>query len=130
MILADTSIWIEFFRAHAPIAPVMQAELEQQRIVAVECVFGELLQGAKTPRERTLILDYWRNIPKRDETDLWIDAGTLSAREQYSSRGIGLIDAFLIAFAKRHRVHIWSLDKKLLAALEPHTVFDLPRATR
>ncbi|OGQ05388.1 MAG: hypothetical protein A2W61_05870 [Deltaproteobacteria bacterium RIFCSPLOWO2_01_44_7] len=123
MILVDTSVWIEFFKAKIPIFPLLSAEIEHQNIFATECIFGELLQGAKDQRERHIIQSYWKNLPKREETGLWIEAGSVSSQEKYLSKGIGLIDAFLIAFTKKHRLKIWTLDKKLRAVLIAPEIF-------
>lgn len=123
MILVDTSIWIPFFRAETDIVRLLKGELDRQEIVAAECVFGELLQGAKARRERQIIAAYWQNLPKRDENGLWIEAGRLSSQERLFAKGVGLIDAFLIAYARQHRTTIWSLDRKLLAVLNPRETY-------
>ncbi|HBF13853.1 MAG TPA: VapC toxin family PIN domain ribonuclease [Deltaproteobacteria bacterium] len=117
MILVDTSIWIEFLKLNRNVFDLFNHEMEQQNIVVTECVFGELLQGAKNKRERKIILEYWNNLPKKDEKNLWLDAGNLSGQKKYFAKGIGLIDTFLIAFARRHKVQIWTLDKKLMSVL-------------
>jgi predicted nucleic acid-binding protein len=117
MILPDTSIWIEFFKLHPEVQPALKREIDRQGAVAVECVFGELFQGAKGARERTILKEYWANLPKRDESGLWVEAGLRSGREKRFAKGVGLIDAFLIAFAEKYRLKIWTLDKKLAAAL-------------
>jgi len=80
-------------------------------------VFGELFQGAKGTRERTILREYWANLPKRDESGLWIEAGVRSAQRKWFAKGVGLIDAFLIAFAEKHSLKVWTLDKKLAAVL-------------
>lgn len=118
MILADTSIWIEFLKGNPAFKTLFAEKLEQLEIVAAECVFGELLQGARDKRETSIILDYFRNLPHKNEAGLWLAAGELSAREKFFSRGVGLIDAFLVAFAKKHRTPVWTLDKKLLSVLD------------
>ena len=123
MILADTSLWIEFLRANSVFHLPFQRELERGNIVGVECAFGELLQGAKGRREIDIIQEYWKSIPKKDETGLWLEAGRFSSEEKWFAKGIGLIDAFLICFAKRHRLKVWTLDKKLSSVLPPKLRF-------
>jgi len=124
MILIDTSVWIEFFKTKDQFTHVIMQAMRQQRVVAAECVFGELLQGVKNPRERDVIFSYWQNLPKCDESGLWIEAGRLSMEKKLFSKGVGLIDAFLITFARRYRTKIWSLDKKLLSVLDSSEIFD------
>ena len=117
MILIDTSVWIEFLKGHPSIFTTVTSLLESQSIIAAECVFGELLQGVKNSRERTVILDYWDNLPKRDEAGIWIEAGLMSAENKWVSKGVGLIDAVLLCLARKHHVKIWTLDKKLLTVM-------------
>jgi predicted nucleic acid-binding protein len=118
MILADTAIWIEFLRGHEPILSTLTDEIDAQNIIATECVFGELLQGAKNQRERGILQDYWLNLPKKNELGLWLDAGVLSSQEGFFTRGVGLIDAFLVVFARKYKAKIWTLDKKLNGILK------------
>lgn len=117
MILIDTSVWIEFFKGQPSIFSTVTSLLESQSTIAAECVFGELLQGVKDARERALVLDYWGNLPKRDEAGIWIEAGLMSAENKWVSKGVGLIDAVLLCLARKNHVKIWTLDKKLLAVM-------------
>ncbi len=123
MILVDTSVWIEFFKRHHPFFPTLQTLLEQQAVVAVECVFGELLQGVKNAREQTVILEYWDSLPKKKEQGLWIQAGCLSSDHKWLSKGVGLLDAFLICVARTHNLQIWTLDKKMASLISPSEIF-------
>lgn len=58
MILLDTSVWIEFFKRRPSVFFTGTLLLESQGIIAVECVFGEFLQGVKDSRERSVVLGY------------------------------------------------------------------------
>ena len=118
MILIDTSVWIEFFKRQPSIFSTVTSLLESQSIIAAECVFGELLQGVKDSRERTVVLGYWDNLPKRDEAGIWIEAGLMSAENKWVSKGVGLIDAVLLCLAMKHHLKVWTLDKKLLAVMK------------
>ncbi len=123
MILVDTSIWIEFFKRRDPVFLTLHNLLEQQAVIAVECVFGELLQGVKNSREQAVILGYWENLPHKDEQGLWVDAGILSSEHSWFSKGIGLLDAFLICFARTHDLQIWTLDQKLTSVIHSSETF-------
>lgn len=123
MILADTSLWIQFLRANQLFYIAFRQELERGNVIGVECVFGELLQGAKAQREIKIIQEYWGSLPKKDETGLWLEAGFFSSKERWFSKGVGLIDAFLICFAKKYQLKIWTLDKKLSSVLSPELRF-------
>lgn len=127
MILVDTSVWVDFLKRKPFFFPTLQTLIETQSVVTAGCVFGELLQGAKNSREQNIILGYWENLPKREEEGIWIEAGLLSSTYKWFSQGVGLIDAFLICFARTYQLQIWTLDKKLLSVLKPAEVFSLPR---
>lgn len=113
MIIVDTSIWIEFFKANEPCYTKLKDLLDTNQVLAVECIFAELLQGARTERERNVIRNYWINLPKHVEANLLIDAGVLSSEKKWISKGIGLIDSVIIVIAKKTTSRIWTLDKKL-----------------
>ena len=123
MILVDTSVWVDFLKRQPSVFPTLQTLIETQAVVAAGCVFGELLQGAKNSREQNIILGYWESLPKREEEGLWVEAGLLSSTHKWFSQGVGLIDAFLICFARTYQFQIWTLDKKLLSVLKPTEVF-------
>ena len=117
MILADTSIWIDFFRkTDLAIDEQMTEYLTAGRVFGISVVFGELLQGVRDEREEKIILEFWKNLPKVDEKNLFIDAGKLSYHYELFSKGVGLLDCYILAASKRHQLEIWSLDKKLLQA--------------
>jgi len=122
-IIADTSIWIEFLKNNQDVFPLMQKLLEKNYIIAVECIFGELLQGVKTTRERDIIFGYWECLPKADESNVWIDAGNYSNKNKSLEKGVGLIDSALIVLAIKNNLKIWTLDKKLKKLLQPEIVY-------
>jgi predicted nucleic acid-binding protein len=119
VILADTSIWIEFFRRQDPsIDEQMTEHLTAGLVFGISVVFGELLQGVRDEREEKIVLEFWKNLPQVEERNLFIDAGRLSFLHKLYSKGIGLIDCYILAASKRHHLEIWSLDKKLLHAVK------------
>jgi predicted nucleic acid-binding protein len=73
MIILDTSIWIEFLKTHEPYFTTIFQLLEQKNILAVECVFGELLQGVKNDTEQNILLNYWNHLPKIETAEIIID---------------------------------------------------------
>jgi predicted nucleic acid-binding protein len=117
-IIADTSIWIEFLKNNPKIFSNMRVLLEKNHIIAVECIFGELLQGTISKREREVILSYWNCLPKINEISLWIDAGIYSNQNKLISKGIGLIDSMIIISALKNDLLVWTLDKKINNTLD------------
>jgi predicted nucleic acid-binding protein len=118
MIIPDTSIWIEFFKANEPYYSKIKDLIEKGQVFAVEPVFAELLQGARSKRERKLLLGYWENLPKYSDTNIFIDAGIISSENKWISKGVGLIDCTIVVIAKKSNSKIWTLDKKLKSILE------------
>lgn len=117
MILVDTSVWIDFFRnTDHSLSDRLIEYLENGLAVGLSPVFGELLQGVRTEDEQRVVLEFWHNIPKVDETNLFIEAGKLSFKHKVARRGVGLIGCYLLAAAKANNCEVWSLDKRLLDA--------------
>ena len=55
MIIIDTSIWIEFLRGNQPYFDQVSELIDNNDIIGLSPVFGELLQGAKNNNERSRI---------------------------------------------------------------------------
>jgi predicted nucleic acid-binding protein len=117
MVIADTSIWIEFFRHREPRCSHLEHLLEERMVLALECIFGELLQGAKSGREVAVIRRYWESLPTIDEMGLWLEAGEMVGRYNWLAQGVGLIDACIVVGAHRAKSRVWTLDKKLESVL-------------
>ena len=114
MIIADTSVWIEYLRGQNPdISEPFEVYLRKRKIVAVSAVFGGLLQGVKNKREQRIVEGFWQNLPQLNEKDLFVEAGLLSREYKLISKGVGLIDAYILSAALNHDLNIWTLDKKL-----------------
>ncbi|NLE00398.1 MAG: PIN domain-containing protein [Fibrobacter sp.] len=124
MIIIDTSIWIEFFRGNQPYFDQVSELIENNDVIGLSPVFGELLQGAKNNYERSIITEFWDNIYKIKEDDLFIQAGAESSRSKWLDKGVGLIDSVIITAAKKSAAFIWSLDKKLLQFINMDEKYD------
>jgi len=92
--------------------------LENRLCIALGPIFGELLQSARTEEEERVILEFWKNLPKVNEEFLFIEAGKLSNRYKLFSKGMGLIDCYILAAVKTNNLKLWTLDKKLLDAYQ------------
>jgi predicted nucleic acid-binding protein len=117
MIILDTSVWIEYLKNNQAFFPKIRKLLESREILAVECVFGELLQGIKTETEREIIIDYWTNLPKEYYVDIIIQAGEYSAKNKLLDHGVGLLDSIILMHGIISNSKIWTLDNKFLKAI-------------
>lgn len=125
MVIIDTSIWIEFFRGNDAYFEHVSELLESSHVYSTEPIFSELLQGAKNSRELNIIAQYWENINKYPEKGLWIKAGIISSKNKYTSQGVGIIDAMILAYAKKYKLKVWTLDKKLLKILGNDSIYNM-----
>jgi predicted nucleic acid-binding protein len=123
MIIVDTSVWIEFFKGNEPVFHRMEALLENREIIALEPVFGELLQGAKNNRQRRVIIDYWKNTPRNDESEHWIVAGLYAGEKKLFAKGVGLIDSYIIVASLKTNARVWTFDEKLNKVLQPEFIY-------
>ena len=114
MIILDTSIWIDYLRGKdIDVVKLVTQYLEDEKVLALSPVFGELLQGAKGAKEESTILTFWENCPKHDEDQLMLRAGLLSLRNKLLSKGVGLIDSAILHAALETESEIWSNDTNL-----------------
>jgi predicted nucleic acid-binding protein len=114
MIILDTSIWIEHLRSNQDFFPRVSKLLESWEVLAVDCVFGELLQGAKNNSEKEIILRFWKYLHKEYYEDSIIEAGVYSSKNKLLDNGMGLIDAIILMHAIKSDSKIWTLDTKFL----------------
>lgn len=119
MIIADTSVWIDFLKKSDPdLVDILKKYLKKGEVFGVSAIFGELLQGVKNKRERDIIYLIWDSLPKIEEKALFLKAGELSNQYKLYAKGVGLIDCLLMAAAIEHDFVLWTLDKKLQAAID------------
>jgi len=108
MILADTTIWIDHFRGQNE---AMRRQLDQGGIVIHPFIIGELALGSLRERSRTL--EWLEMLPQVRVAQLGEVRGLIEARALHS-RGIGLIDAHLIASCLLDPpTLLWTKDRRL-----------------
>jgi|TARA_Y100000294_G_C8292876_1_gene231490 hypothetical protein len=124
MVILDTSVWVEFLKGKEPFFKKITTLLEENQVYALECIFAELMQGALNSRERDIIYEYWKNLPKAEVKNVFLKAGIESGKNKWLSKGIGLIDSVIILSARETSSRIWTLDKKLKDILEKEEIFE------
>ena len=118
MIIADTSVWIEYLKGNKAYKSLFESYLKRRQITALSPVFGELLQGVKNKREHKIVSEFWNNLPHVDEEDVFIEAGQISHEYKLYAFGVGLIDCYILSAALKYGLGIWTLDKKLLGVID------------
>jgi len=109
-VLADTSVWIRFLSNRAPYATELDALLSRDEVSGHDFVYGELLIGDKGGRKK-LLADYQlmdqAPVVAHDEVVAFVRDRKLHGR------GIGWIDAHLLASALVGRLRLWTVDPPL-----------------
>ena len=117
MILVDTSVWIDLFRSGVP---RLAAALEKRLVVTHTFVIGELALG--NLRQRDIVLASLRRlatVPVVREAELL----EFIARRSLSGRGIGFVDAHLVAACHLSPgMRLWTRDKRLRSIAEEQGV--------
>jgi predicted nucleic acid-binding protein len=111
-VLVDTSIWIRFLANRAPYAAELEELLRRDEVCAHEFVYGELLIGDVGGRKQ-LLEDYeqMHQAPPVSHADV---VAFVRGRRLHG-RGIGWIDAHLLASSLVGRLKLWTTDPRLAA---------------
>jgi predicted nucleic acid-binding protein len=112
VILVDTSVWIDHLRkADSKLAEL----LNSQQVLCHPMIIGEIALGGL--KQRTLVLEALQNLPQvigagDDEVLAFITTAKLAGK------GIGYLDAHLLAAAKLTDAQLWTRDKSLAKVAE------------
>ncbi len=126
MVIIDTNIWIEFFKGNEHYTEHVSMLIENRLAVAIEPIFAELIYGVRSPKDKTIVLNYW-NILRKIElpNNYLIDAAHYSNDNKFYENGIGLMDAIIIKAAKDNNCVICTLDKKMLKFLDDKSIYNI-----
>ena len=124
MIVLDTSVWIEYFRQNEPIANQVSTLLAEQKIIAVEVVFAELMFGVRNVQERNVIKTFWQILPRADlGKELLFNTSEFAYQYDYQGKGIGLIDALIIRTAQLGNYQLWTLNERIISIADNVQIF-------
>ncbi|MGC9216874.1 type II toxin-antitoxin system VapC family toxin [Acidithiobacillus sp.] len=109
MILVDTSVWIDHFRSGDTHLSTL---LDHGMVQTHDFIIGEIACGNLKNRQQTLYL--LSCLPRctatsPEETLFFIE------RHGLMGRGIGYVDASILASAVLVQANLWSRDKRLMA---------------
>jgi predicted nucleic acid-binding protein len=110
-VLVDTSIWRRYFSGDATAKRLADLLDEEGAVLTHPFVVGELVLGGLATREETLIarLPAAPVVPHDDVL-------ALVRRRKLARRGIGWIDAHLLASALTSGAAVWTADTDLSSA--------------
>ena len=107
MVLVDTSVWIDHFRKTVP---ELLRLANADEVSVHPAVIGELALG--TLQHRAKVLNYMLNLAQAPVAS---DSEVLHmvAENGLAGKGIGWVDAHLLASARLGNLVLWTHDKKL-----------------
>jgi predicted nucleic acid-binding protein len=109
-VLVDTSVWIRFLSNRAPYAAQLEELLSRDEVSGHEFVYGELLIGDMGGRKE-LLADYEQMHQAPVVRHAEVVAFVRSRR--LHGRGVGWIDAHLLASALVGHLKLWTTDPRL-----------------
>jgi predicted nucleic acid-binding protein len=109
-VLVDTSIWIRFLTNRGPYAAELDGLLSRDEVHGHDFVYGELLIGDRSGRKALLA-----NYERMDQAPLVSHAEVVAfvRDRKLNGRGIGWIDAHLLASSLVGHLKLWTADSPL-----------------
>jgi len=131
MVLVDTSIWIEFFRAKPTVfLPSLDLLILEREIATCLVIYAEICSGQMKKGVKSLVSSAFQSMYFIDE-----DWSMRSARDMISDMAqkayqenipaCGIVDRMIVLSAKKNNLPLWSLDQKMiqLAKSQGVTIF-------
>lgn len=113
MTLVDTSVWVTAKRGvDEPLVATLRGLVVADQVLGHDLIYLEMLLGAGGDTRRQLLHDY-----KRLQTlDTLPDADVVAFCRDHrlANRGIGAVDAHILAAAHARGVTVWSLDRAMV----------------
>ena len=109
LILVDTSVWVDHLRSGLPLLANL---LQEGEVLIHPWVIGEIACG--NLRNRNQVLNLLQGLPTAvvaSDSEVLL----LIERSNLMGRGIGYVDAALLAAAKLSRCGLWTQDRRLAA---------------
>ncbi len=130
LVLVDTSVWISFFakRGSPEIKEAVSGLLDRDRVAIAGPILVEIIQGARTDKERNEIRNRIKGLHRLQITDEhWQNAADLSF--DLRRRGItsSAIDSLLAATAIAYNCQIFHIDSDFehIAKHSPLKIFKI-----
>lgn len=111
MVLADTSVWISYFRSSSGFeGDRLEALIEAEEVAVCGPVLAELLGGAGDV-QRASIVEAVGDLPWADlDRSGWHDVGVAARRLRQAGQALPLTDLTIAVAAARGGHALWSLD--------------------
>ena len=111
-VLVDTSVWIEFFRSDSVAGNLLETLLSDNSVCTCGIVLFELLQGVKSDKEKTVVMNALSGLPYKEmNVQLWQKSAELSAALKREGLRLPLSDILIAAIALEHALSVFTLDR-------------------
>jgi predicted nucleic acid-binding protein len=111
-ILADTSVWIEFFRPKAEAGNKLEKLISVNSVWTCGVVLYELTQGVRSESDKKSILDIFSSLQYVEMTaSLWQKAGELSSVLRRKGINLPFSDIVIAAITIEHNLSVFTLEK-------------------
>ena len=112
-ILIDTSVWIDYFRNESARFVDFVAEIVKNHEICVpRIVLAELMQGAKSEKELSIIAEFMEAFTIIDQTDqTWVESGRLSYDLRKKGKSVNLTDCYIAVIARENNCSVLTLDQ-------------------
>lgn len=120
-VLADTSVWIEFFRKNSSVSNSLELLIVQDLIEVCGVVLFELLQGIKSETEKLKIREILLNLPYAEVNKIiWQKSAEISLNIKKGGFSAPLSVILIGALAIENNLSVFTLDKhfELIEGLE------------
>ena len=111
-ILADTTVWIEFFRTRSKTGDILESLIKEGAVWLCGIVLFEILQGVRTEEEKANVSEMLSDLPYVEMSQpLWQKASEISASLRKNGLNLPLSDILIAAVAIRNNFSVFTLDK-------------------
>ncbi len=110
-VLADTCVWIDFFRSSNAVGDELERLLKTDSVWTCGIVIFELLQGIISDRERTLIKNILLNLHYIEMSQaLWQKAADISTKIRKKGHNIPMSDILIATVAIEYDLWVFTVD--------------------
>ncbi|MBI4681265.1 MAG: PIN domain-containing protein [Nitrospirae bacterium] len=111
-VLADTSIWIEFFKPASATGKKLESLLIKNSVWTCGIVLFELLQGVRSDAEKKQISEALSDLKYLEiSKPLWMKSADISASLKKKGLTLPLSDIFIASIAIENNLSVFTLDK-------------------
>ena len=111
-ILADTCVWIEFFKTESETGNNLESLILENSVWVCGVVLFELLQGIQSEKERADVLSALSDLPYAEMSkSLWQKAGELFASLKKRGITLPLSDICMSVIALENNLTVFTIDK-------------------